>query len=137
MLAAQIIELNQPHEIRTIPTPSVASLNPHDILLKIAVASICHSDVAYVNGELPGISLPVTASHEGVGVLVAKGSAVNHLEIGDRILAGMTFGRCGECEICKGPEEYRHYCEKRETMMSVQRNGALQVGFQDQLLHIT
>lgn len=95
-------------------------------MLKVAVAGLCHSDLEYLKGTFPDITRPVTGSHEGTGVLIAKGSAVTKFRIGDRILAGQTFGRCGDCEICHGPENYRHYCPNKETMMSVHRNGAFQ-----------
>ena len=126
MQACQIIEFNKPHEIRTISTPSSKDLKPNDLLLKVAVSALCHSDLEYVKGIFP-IDLPVTASHEGTGTVIGFGSNVNRFKVGDRVVAGQTFGRCGDCEICNGPENYRHYCQKREPMMSVGgRNGAFQ-----------
>lgn len=125
MRACQIVRYNSPHELRTIPTPAVTSLREHELLLKVAAASLCHSDLEYVKGHLD-CTLPVTASHEGTGTVIAVGPAVTRFHAGARIMAGQTFGRCGECAICKGPESYRHYCPYRETMMSVQRNGAFQ-----------
>ncbi|KAK5098409.1 hypothetical protein LTS08_006542 [Lithohypha guttulata] len=126
MLAAQIVGFHKPHSINKIPVPDINNLNPHDLYLKVAVSGLCHSDLEYLKGTFPHISLPITGSHEGTGVILAKGSAVDYFNVGDRILAGQTFGRCGECDICKGPENYRHYCPHRETMMSVHRNGAFQ-----------
>ena len=126
MQACQIIEFNKPHQIRTIPTPSSKDLKPNDLLLKVAVSALCHSDLEYLKGVFP-IDLPVTASHEGTGTVIGLGSNVNRFKVGDRVLAGQTFGRCGDCDICNGPENYRHYCQKREPMMSVGgRNGAFQ-----------
>lgn len=123
MLACQILEYNKPHQIRRIPTPQ--NLAPHELLLKVAVSSLCHSDLEYQNGALD-CALPVTASHEGTGVVVAKGDAVTRFDIGDRIMAGQTFDRCGKCDDCKGPENYQHYCEHQGPMMSTERNGAFQ-----------
>lgn len=125
MKACQIVEFNEPHQVRRIDAPQAKDLKPNDLLLKVAVAGLCHSDLEYQKGIFP-IKLPVTGSHEGTGTIVAKGAGVTKFNIGDRILAGQTFGRCGECDVCKGPENYRHYCEKREGMMSLARNGAFQ-----------
>lgn len=126
MKACQIIEFNQPHQIRTIPTPSAKGLKKYDLLIKVAVPALCHSDLEYLKGVFP-IKLPVTASHEGTGTVIAFGSGVERFKPGDRVVAGQTFGRCGDCEICNGPENYRHYCPNREPMMSVDgRNGAFQ-----------
>lgn len=123
MLACQILEYNKPHQIRKIATPR--DLGPHELLLKIAAASLCHSDLEYQDGALD-CALPVTASHEATGVVLAKGGSVARFDIGDRIMAGQTFDRCGECEDCKGPESYQHYCEHQGPMMSTTRNGAFQ-----------
>jgi propanol-preferring alcohol dehydrogenase len=123
MFACQIVEFNKPHQIRTIPTPS--NLSENDLLLKVAVAALCHSDLEYQAGAL-GSKLPVTASHEGTGVVVAKGSAVARFQIGDRVMAGQTFDRCEKCDDCKGLESYRHYCQNKGSAMSVERNGAFQ-----------
>ena len=125
MRACQIVQYNASHEIRVIPTPTPSTLGRHELLIKVAAASLCHSDLEYVSGHLD-CTLPVTASHEGTGTVVALGNGVDRFHVGDRVMAGQTFGRCGECAICKGPESYRHYCPHRETMMSVQRNGAFQ-----------
>jgi alcohol dehydrogenase, propanol-preferring len=126
MRACQIIEFNKPHQIRTIPTPDAKDLKPNDLLLKVAVSALCHSDLEYLKGVFP-LQLPVTASHEGTGTVVGFGSNNTRFKVGDRVLAGQTFGRCGDCEICNGPENYRHYCKNREPMMSVAgRNGAFQ-----------
>ena len=126
MQACQIIEFNKPHQIRTIPTPNAKDLKPNDLLLKIAVSALCHSDLEYVKGVFP-IQLPVTASHEATGTVIGFGSNNTRFKVGDRVVAGQTFGRCAECDICHGPEDYRHYCQNREPMMSVAgRNGAFQ-----------
>lgn len=126
MQACQIVEYNKPFQIRTIPTPSKNDLLPDYVLLKIAVCGLCHTDLEYLKGILP-LQLPVTASHEGTGTVVALGSNVTQFQIGDRVLAGQTFGRCGQCEICHGPEEYRHFCKNRDCMMTFNgRNGAFQ-----------
>lgn len=123
MLACQIVEYNRPHQIRRIPTPQ--TLSAHDLLLKVAVSSLCHSDLEYQNGALD-CTLPVTASHEGTGVVVAKGGAATRFQIGDRIMAGQIFDRCGECDDYLGPENYQHYCEHQGATMSTERNGAFQ-----------
>ncbi|KAF2486307.1 alcohol dehydrogenase [Neohortaea acidophila] len=124
--AVQIVEFNKPHELRTIPTPSVSDLRPHEVLIKIAASGLCHSDLEYLKGGFP-LDLPVTACHEGTGTVIAFGSNMHRFKVGDRVVAGQTFGCCGDCEDCNGPEHSRHYCQNRETMMCAGgRNGAFQ-----------
>lgn len=125
MKACQIVEFNKPHQIKTIPTPDSKNLKQYDLLLKVAVSALCHSDLEYLKGIFP-IQVPVTASHEGTGTVIGMGSGVTRFKVGDRVVVGQTFGRCGDCDICNGPENYRHYCKKREAMMCVGRNGAFQ-----------
>lgn len=122
MLACQIVEFGKPHEIRKIPTPQ--SLDDHHLLLKTAVASLCHSDLEYISGKFTAVKPPVTASHEGTGVVVAKGSKVTQFNVGDRILCSHIANRCHDCEDCNGPESFRHYCSFQAPHMSVGRDGA-------------
>ncbi|KAK1623751.1 chaperonin 10-like protein, partial [Colletotrichum phormii] len=69
MKAIRVTSFNSPYEIQTIPVPSPTSLAPHDLLVKIAVASYCHTD-SMVSSGIFNTSLPCTASHEGSGTVV-------------------------------------------------------------------
>ena len=126
MLAAQIVEFNRPVAINAVPIPPSDNLKPHDLYLKVAAAGLCHTDLEYLRGSIPDTKLPITLSHEAAGTLIAKGSEVTYFSIGNRILAGQTFNRCGKCADCLGPEEYQHYCAYREPLMTVGRDGAFQ-----------
>ncbi|PQE25238.1 alcohol dehydrogenase protein [Rutstroemia sp. NJR-2017a WRK4] len=121
MLAVQVVEFNKPYTIQRIPTPSLP-LCPYDLLIKIATASLCHTD-SMVSSGVFGTSLPCTASHEGAGTVVAVGSAIQDIKLGDRVLCGIIYHRCGECFDCKGPEELRHHCEKA-AYLGVKTHGA-------------
>ncbi|KAJ0313297.1 hypothetical protein COL516b_000229 [Colletotrichum fioriniae] len=74
MKAIRVTSFNNPYEIQSIPVPSPTSLAPHDLLVKVAVASYCHTD-SMVSSGIFGTSLPCTASHEGSGTVVAVGFA--------------------------------------------------------------
>lgn len=67
---------------------------PHEVVLRIRAAGICHTDLAIAD-YLPGKQV---FGHEGAGVVVEVGSAVKHLRPGDRVVA--TFGSCGTCPNC-------------------------------------
>ncbi|KAI8247516.1 Alcohol dehydrogenase 4 [Colletotrichum sp. SAR 10_77] len=94
MKAVQVVAYNAPYELTSIPVPS--ALEPHDILVKVAVASYCHTDSLFHAGALP-LPLPITASHEGAGTVVALGAAVANFTIGDRVMCGVPLG-LGETE---------------------------------------
>lgn len=120
MRAAQVVAFNEPYQIRGVPVPS--ELQPHDVLIKVAVASNCHTDFNVIRGNW-NTKLPCTGSHEGAGTIVAIGSAISHLAIGDRVMGGMLVHPCGTCHDCTGPETNRQYCAKMEGYNGVTADG--------------
>jgi propanol-preferring alcohol dehydrogenase len=70
-----------------------------------------------------GTKLPVTASHEGAGTVVAVGDAVKNFKIGNRVMCGLPYHPCGHCQDCYGPETWRQYCTNIEGHSGVHRNG--------------
>ena len=103
------VKFNKPYKIHSVPTPS--SLGPNELLLKVAVASLCHTDGMVTEGRM-GTQLPCIASHEGTGTVVATGAAVQEFKKGDRVMAGLPRDRCGHCTDCLGPDKLKHYCNK-------------------------
>jgi uncharacterized zinc-type alcohol dehydrogenase-like protein len=82
-------------------------LGPHDVLIDIAYAGICHSDIHTVRGDWGPISYPQVVGHEIVGFVREVGSAVNKHKVGDRVGVGCESNSCGHCEQClKGQEVY-------------------------------
>jgi len=71
---------------------------PHEVVLRIEAAGICHTDLEVARWT----PMPRVLGHEGAGVVVATGSDVTNLHPGDRVAA--TFGFCGECPNCKGDQ---------------------------------
>lgn len=119
MLAAQVVEFNKPHQVRSIPTPT--KLKPFEMLVKIAVASFCHTDVMVTAGHF-GSKLPITGSHEGVGTVVATGSDVAEFKAGDRVLNGLAYCRCYKCTNCKSSAT--QYCMEIEGGHGISKDGA-------------
>ncbi|KAI0428134.1 GroES-like protein [Xylaria sp. FL1042] len=107
MHALRVTQFNAPYELCTIPVPEPG---PHDLLVKVAVASYCHTDSMVAAGVFKS-KLPQTASHEGSGTVVAVGDSVSSFKIGDRVMCGVPLHPCGKCEDCTGPiENHRQYC---------------------------
>jgi D-arabinose 1-dehydrogenase-like Zn-dependent alcohol dehydrogenase len=121
MKAVQVTAYNKPYSLNTVPVPS--DLRPTDLLVKVAVASHCHTDGMVQAGTF-GTKLPVTASHEGSGTVVAIGSNVKDFSIGDRVMCGLPLHPCGKCPDCTtGPENQRQYCIKLEGHVGVHVDG--------------
>jgi alcohol dehydrogenase, propanol-preferring len=126
MEAVRVTEYNKPYShVKDCPVPRPDTLGPEDLLLQIAVAGYCHTDSLVVGGHL-GSPLPMTASHEGVGIVAAVGSSVlpEKFKVGDRVMAGIMIHPCGTCIECTGPMENRNYCEHVDGNIGLQINGA-------------
>jgi len=124
MKAIQVTEYKRPYVLRDVDVPS--DLEPADMLVKVAVASNCHTDSMVQNGVF-GTKLPVTASHEGSGTVVALGLEAEKLgfKVGSRVMCGIPYHACGECDECKGPENQTQYCTNVKGMLGVYTNGFL------------
>ncbi|RFU27775.1 hypothetical protein B7463_g8554, partial [Scytalidium lignicola] len=120
MLACQLLKFHEPYAIHHIPVPS--RLDPYDILIKVAVTAFCHTDAMVSANLMKDTQLPITASHEGCGTVVAVGSSVHSFHVGDRVLAGIPRNRCGTCADCTSPQE--QYCENRTGGIGMQVDGA-------------
>ncbi|KAF6517100.1 hypothetical protein HZS61_002661 [Fusarium oxysporum f. sp. conglutinans] len=77
---------------------AVPQITENQILVKLVVAGLCHSDLNRVYGTLPLISDIV--GHEGVGIVVKAGSAATSHMINKRVGLGWLSRPCMECEIC-------------------------------------
>jgi uncharacterized zinc-type alcohol dehydrogenase-like protein len=80
-------------------------LRDDDVLIDIAFAGICHSDIHQVREEWGSALFPMVPGHEIAGVVSAVGSAVTRHRVGDRVGVGCMVDSCGECEACKDGEE--------------------------------
>lgn len=81
---------------------------PGELLVRIEIAGVCHSDLSVVDGNRPR-PLPMLLGHEAAGIVEAIGSDVTDVAVGERVV--MTFlPRCGDCPGCAS--EGRMPCER-------------------------
>lgn len=85
---------------------------PHDVVIDIAYAGICHSDIHQAREEWGSAIFPMTPGHEIAGTVAAVGSDVTKYSVGDRVGVGCFVDSCRECENCKAGLE--NYCTKGE-----------------------
>jgi len=85
-------------------------LRPDDVLIDIAYAGICHSDLHQVHQDWGTAIFPMVPGHEIAGVVAAVGSAVTKYQVGDRVGVGCMVDSCGECEYCQAGTE--QFCRK-------------------------
>ena len=83
-LAIEAVELDAP--------------GPGEVLVKIAAAGLCHSDLSVINGDRPRPT-PMLLGHEAAGIVEATGAGVDDLKRGDHVV--MVFvPSCGHCAPC-------------------------------------
>lgn len=71
---------------------------PGEVLVKIAAAGLCHSDLSVINGDRPRPT-PMVLGHEAAGTVEALGPGVGDLAVGDHVV--MVFvPSCGHCLPC-------------------------------------
>jgi alcohol dehydrogenase (NADP+) len=79
----------------------------NDVLIEIAYAGICHSDIHTVRGDWGPQSYPLAPGHEIVGTVTEVGADVTRHRVGDTVGVGCMVGSCGECAHCRrGDEQY-------------------------------
>ncbi|HET6209506.1 MAG TPA: NAD(P)-dependent alcohol dehydrogenase [Jatrophihabitans sp.] len=83
-------------------------LGPSDVLIKIAYAGICHSDIHTAREEWGEAIFPLVPGHEIAGEVAEIGAQVTKYQVGDRVGVGCMVDSCRECENCRAGEE--QYC---------------------------
>ncbi|HZQ10198.1 MAG TPA: alcohol dehydrogenase catalytic domain-containing protein [Anaerolineae bacterium] len=92
------LSVTAPHHVELVERP-MPEIRDHEVLVKTAAATICHTDHYILSGAHPFAKYPVTPGHEFSGVIEAVGSKVTHLKPGTRV-AVQTLLPCGYCRYC-------------------------------------
>ncbi len=71
-----------------------------EVLVRVAAAGVCHSDLHLAEGHLGEGRWPTVLGHEGAGVVEAVGDRVTHVAPGDRV-AFCFVPPCRDCATCR------------------------------------
>lgn len=93
--AAVLRQVGVPMAIEMV---EVGPLRPGDVLVKVAAASLCHTDLEVIEGQL-GLQLPAVLGHETAGHVAALGEGVTALAVGDPVVLSWN-PHCGHCFQC-------------------------------------
>jgi propanol-preferring alcohol dehydrogenase len=92
-----------------VPTPG-----PREVLVKLAAASLCSTELSVIDGMFGAGIFPVILGHEAVSVVeeLGPGTEAYGLKVGQLIGAPPYSNMCLECYNCKkyGPD----YCPRRK-----------------------
>ncbi|MEK7364171.1 MAG: Zn-dependent alcohol dehydrogenase [candidate division NC10 bacterium] len=93
--AAVLFEVGQRLQIRDV---EVQAPRAGEVLVRMAAAGICHSDLHAMTGHLVA-SLPAILGHEGSGIVADVGPGVTSVKPGDHVIPLWRLS-CGTCEYC-------------------------------------
>lgn len=101
----------------------IPQIEDDEVLLKVAYAGICGSDLHIIEGKLPEemLSPPLVLGHEFSGTVAKVGKKVTEYKEGQEITAHPWVG-CGECYFCKRAQE--NFCQNPFCVLHNERSGA-------------
>ena len=92
---------SEPLAMTHLPVPIPG---PKEILVKISVCGICHTELDEIEGRLEP-KLPIILGHEIVGRVERMGSGVTNFKLGDRVGIAWIHSCCGKCHFCLSGNE--------------------------------
>ncbi len=101
--AAVLEEMGRPRPYATSIPMRVQEVDldgpgPGEVLVRMGVAGLCHSDLSVIEGNRPR-PLPMVLGHEAAGVVEAVGEFVYDLAPGDHVVF-VFVPSCGHCAPC-------------------------------------
>jgi len=106
MKAAVLHAFKMPLTIEEVPRPEPSE---DDVLIEVEVCGVCHSDLHVADGDWTQfasiVKKPLILGHEIVGRVVARGSAVQSVQVGERVGVPWLQWTCGQCEFCREGNE--------------------------------
>lgn len=81
------------------PVPAAAG-----VVVRVAGAGVCHSDLHITRGEVPLPRTPLILGHENAGIVESVGPEASGIEPGDAVAIFGAWG-CGHCALCRAGDE--------------------------------
>jgi NAD+-dependent secondary alcohol dehydrogenase Adh1 len=125
MKAVRLHGYHEAPRLDDIPEPTITS--PHDVIVRVAGAGLCRTDVHIRDGWFaPAVAteLPLTLGHETTGWVREVGSAVEDVAVGDPVICHPQQS-CGLCPACRIGDDMR--CARGLSFTGLTRAG----GFAD------
>jgi S-(hydroxymethyl)glutathione dehydrogenase/alcohol dehydrogenase len=94
------VVLREPGRPVTVETVSLEPPRRGEVLVRVAAAGVCHSDLHLADGALGAGRAPMVLGHEGAGVVEEVGEGVHGLSVGDHVVFCFVPS-CGVCVACR------------------------------------
>ena len=107
-LQMQAVVMRAPGRPVGVETVRLEPHRPDEVLVRVAAAGVCHSDVHLADGSLGDGRWPMVLGHEGAGVVASVGERVEGIAPGDHV-AFCFVPSCGACGPCRAGR--RTLCE--------------------------
>jgi D-arabinose 1-dehydrogenase-like Zn-dependent alcohol dehydrogenase len=100
MKAVRLFEINQRPRLVDVPEPKID--RPTDVIVRIAGAGVCRTDLHLVEGVFEHVQgkMPFTLGHENAGWIEEVGAGVPNLAQGDPVILHPQPS-CGLCRACR------------------------------------
>jgi len=105
------VTFQAPGEVRVEDVPEPEILDAADAIVRIDATGVCGSDLHIYHGRVK-IEPGFTIGHEYVGTVIAAGTDVRNVNVGDRVL-GCFQTACGRCFFCR--RGWFHKCDSSRT----------------------
>src|ERR687893_1645347 len=96
MRAAILEAANQP--LAVVDDVELEGPRSGEVLVRLEHCGVCHSDLHFVDGKLPGL-VPTILGHEAGGIVEEVGAGVVDLAPGDKVILTLR-PPCGRCYWC-------------------------------------
>ena len=95
-------ETRPPLRLADVPAPEPGE---GEILVRVSVCGICHTELDEIEGRLPPPHLPVVLGHQVIGRVEKLGRGAKGHREGDRVGVAWIASACGSCQFCLSGRE--------------------------------
>lgn len=109
MILDRTVDMLKNHKPLKLVEMSKPRPKENEILIKVTVCGVCHTEIDEIEGRTPPPVFPVIPGHQVVGYIEECGRDVKGFREGDRVGVAWIFSACGHCKQCMNGNE--NLCE--------------------------
>ena len=105
MVLQRLCRLDQHRQPLTLAEMPVPTPGDGEILIRVDVCGVCHTELDVIEGRTPLPRLPLVPGHQVVGRVEAAGPQARSFGPGDRVGVAWIHSACGACRFCRSGRE--------------------------------